>query len=98
MLTTAQLGRAHLERVRTNHDTYKAILQQCYAAIRASDARRLCFVRFAVPRAVAGRPPYTLSHATGYVSAKLAKGGFGVGLVPPHAHLLHVQWGALGRP
>ena len=92
MLTTAELARPLQERGLRNHETYKHILGLCYAAIRASNERRLLFTRFLVPASVPGRPGFKLAHAVAYVRAKLLKGGFGVCEVPPHPHLLHIQW------
>ena len=97
MLKVTELAAHRTEKGRVNHETYKAILQQCYAVITATNNRHLRLCRFMVPSSMPGRAVYTQSHATSYVTAKLQRGGFTVFALAHNAQLLHIQWDPLGK-
>lgn len=78
MLTVGDVQAVRLERARTNHETYKIVLQRVYDRIRHRTSLNGTDMTYAIPPFVPGRPVYDPSHAARYVTEKLQRGGFGV--------------------
>ena len=82
-----------MKRAQVNHDTYKALFEQCCERIR----RRALLpnapqsMTYQVPPFQWGRPPYKHTHATRYVTEKLRRNGFHV--TDQGQGLLCVDWG-----
>jgi hypothetical protein len=95
-LTVADLQRDREARARVNHETYKQLLRQVQDRIRARSQNKATAIAWQVPPFVPGRPVYTVSHASRYVSEKLRRGGFEVSVAAPQAdvHMLFVSWSA----
>jgi hypothetical protein len=90
LFTVDQLAEARVQRSRTNHETYKNIYQTCIEHVRGRHAAGCTMAVFAVPQHVVGRPPFEHEHAIRYVSEKLRKGRFHVGV---HDSFLVIDWG-----
>lgn len=90
MLTVGDVQAVRLERARTNHETYKLVLQRVYDRIRHRTSLNATDLTYAIPPFVPGRPVYDQSHAARYVTEKLQRGGFRVTGEDPHA--LTVDW------
>ena len=78
MLTVGDVQAVRLDRARTNHETYKIVLQRVYDRIRHRTSLNGTDLTYAVPPFVPGRPVYDPSHAARYVTEKLQRGGFAV--------------------
>jgi hypothetical protein len=78
MLTVGDVQAVRLDRARTNHETYKIVLQRVYDRIRHRTSLNGTDLTYAVPPFVPGRPVYDPSHAARYVTEKLRRGGFAV--------------------
>ena len=76
LLTVGDVQAVRLDRARTNHETYKIVLQRVYDRIRHRTSLNGTDLTYAVPPFVPGRPVYDPSHAARYVTEKLRRGGF----------------------
>jgi hypothetical protein len=90
MLTVGDVQAVRLERARTNHETYKLVLQRVYDRIRHRSSLNATDLAYAIPPFVPGRPVYDQSHAARYVTEKLQRGGFRV--ATDDAGALVVDW------
>lgn len=90
MLTVGDVQAVRLDRARTNHETYKIVLQRVYDRIRHRTSLNGTDLTYAVPPFVPGRPVYDPSHAARYVTEKLQRGGFAV--TTDDAGSLVVDW------
>ena len=97
MLKASDLARVAIDRNKTNHDTYKMILTQCYECIKRCNNMFIYRTQYAVPEKWAGRPPFKHMHAVRYVSTKLQRGGFAVVPLMPHDHVLNISWYVAGK-
>lgn len=93
-LTVDDLQAMRHARASVNHETYKMMLRQLYDRVRARAANKFTDLTFQVPPLVPGRPLYTVSHASRYLSEKMRLGGFDVVVDAPHpdVHTLYVSW------
>ncbi len=93
-LTVHDLHAMRHARASVNHETYKMMLRQLYDRVRARAANKFTDLVFQVPPLVPGRPLYTVSHASRYLSEKMRRGGFDVSVDAPHpdVHTLYVSW------
>lgn len=78
MLTVGDVQAIRLDRARTNHESYKLVLQRVYDRIRNRTSLNHTDLSYSIPPFIPGRPVYDLSHAARYVTEKLQRGGFAV--------------------
>lgn len=78
MLTAAEVRKIRQDRAKTNHETYKGIVETAYSRIKARANQNATCVTFVVPAFVPGRPVFAHGHAIRYVTEKLQRGGFRV--------------------
>lgn len=90
MLTVGDVQAVRLDRARTNHETYKLVLQRVYDRIRHRTSLNGTDLTYAIPPFVPGRPVYDPSHAARYVTEKLQRGGFRV--AADEAGSLVIDW------
>ncbi len=91
MLTVNELVKPALARSTRNHETYKAMYDQCSAHIKRVNDAGGREATWTVPAFVFGRPPFVHGHAINYVSEKLRRGGFTVSGTHEEGKL-HVDW------
>ena len=92
MLTAADLNGPRLQQAKTNHETYKLLLDQCYQQIRRCNERRVFFTQYAVPNTHPGRPNFKHEHAIDYLEGKLLQGDFVVVRSLSHKNVLTISW------
>ena len=90
MLTVGDVQAVRLDRARTNHETYKMVLQRVYDRIRHRTSLNGTDLTYVIPPFVPGRPVYDPSHAARYVTEKLQRGGFAV--TADDAGALVIDW------
>lgn len=91
MLTINELVQPTIAKSNRNHETYKAMYDDCAAHIKRMNDAGGRETTWTVPAFVFGRPPFTHRHAMNYVSEKLRRGGFSVAETGDEGKL-HVDW------
>lgn len=93
MVTVEELQRDREAKARVNHETYKQLLAQVHARLKARSDNKFRDLVWVVPPLVPGRPVYNPWHAARYVSDKLRLGGFDVEVASGDGvHVLYIEW------
>jgi hypothetical protein len=90
LLTVQSLTDEDIARSRMNRETYKLLLQACYAQVQL---RAQCNVRsfiYTIPLFLPNRPGFKVHRANRYICDKLARGGFRA--APVTQNSIYIDW------